>query len=125
MKEAYRGPCLAKYEEWWQKNPPAIPTPVQMIDVDMNARGVYGSVSVESCLHGPQQYVESNGNDDRYQSFSLRWQWAPTNMQDWPQSVLFLDVQRMGGGFRCKRTTIYSPPSSNQGGGLTYSGSIS
>jgi hypothetical protein len=125
MKEAYRGPCLAKYEEWWQKNPPAIPTPVQMIDVDMNARGVYGSVSVESCLHGPQQYVESNGNDDRYQSFSLRWQWAPTNMQDWPQSVLFLDVQRMGGGFRCKRTTIYSPPSSNQGGGLTYSGSLS
>lgn len=126
MKEAYRGACLAKYEEWWQKNQPVIPTPVQMIDVDISARGVYGGVSVESCLHGPITYVEQNtGNDDRYQQFFLRWQWASTNIQDWPASVLFLDVQRMGGGFRCKRTTIYSPTNSNSGGGLTYSGTLS
>jgi len=110
-KEAYRGACLAKYEDWWQQTAPTVPVPVQMIDVGISIGGVYERIDIEPCLHQAINYFEQNfgGRDDRYENFSLRWTYAPTNYTDWPPFVFFLDVQRMGGGFRCKRTTIYRP----------------
>lgn len=122
MKEAYRGACAARYEEWWQKTPPSIPAPVEMIDVGISIGGVYNRVDIEPCLHGPVEYFEiNNGQDDRYEDFNLRWTYAATNLEDWPPFIFFLDVQRLGGGFRCKRTTIYRPLNSSLGGGLSYS----
>ena len=121
-KADYRGACLARYEEWWQKTVPTVPTPVQMVEVGISIGGVYQRIDIEPCLHEAVTYIEqNNGNDDRYEDFYLRWTYAPTNYTDWPGSVLFLDVQRMGGGFRCKRTTIYAPSASNTGGGLSFS----
>jgi hypothetical protein len=121
MKAAYRGACAAKYEEWWQKLAPSIPALVEMIDVGVNIDGVYKSINIEPCLHDRIEYTEINtGGDDRYEDFNLRWTYAPTNYKDWPAFVFFFDVARLGGGFRCKRTTIYRPNNYNIGGGLTY-----
>ena len=121
MKASYHGPCAAKYEEWWQKTPPSIPSPVEMIDVGININGVYQRIDIEPCLHPSITYFETNsGSDDRYEAFDLRWTYRATNFTDWPNFVFFLDVARLGGGFRCKRTTIYKPSRLNDGGELLY-----
>ena len=91
------------------------------IDVGVSIGGVYQRIDIEPCLHPAITYIEINpGSDDRYEAFNLRWTYQATNYTDWPSFVFFLDVARLGGGFRCKRTTIYKPSNLNNGGELLY-----
>lgn len=123
MKEAYTGESRAKREEWWQLDPPSIPTPVELIEVGVSIRGVYSTIEIEPCLHAAIGYIEDNraGNDGNFQKFYLQWVYAATNYTDWPGYITKLDVAPMGGGYRCRRTTIYSPPASASGGELSAS----
>lgn len=125
-KARYTGPCRAKYERWWQKNAPPMPNPTEMVAVGMYAAGVYRTIDLQPTLHPYVRYWEQQLStaDPKYQRFELLWEWAATNLTDWPSAIVHIEAKMAGGGFECMRTTIYSPAEGSIGGDLTFTSNL-
>lgn len=118
LKAAYTGDVQVAYSEWWQKSEPSPISAIEMIPTSIHIPREWSEdISIPECLHplfevtegiigGPFPYT---GSSSLVGIQTARYSVPATNVTDWPDEVVKLDVDPYMGGFKCVKRVVQKP----------------
>jgi hypothetical protein len=110
IKKGFSGPQLASVTERWQKSPPTVTPPVNMIPKGIIFKSPLFSLDIPPCLHTAQEFHCNIGTQDPDWEMQYYAKYFPaTNYPDWPDSIKWTTVRPHRGGYLVTETTLNKP----------------
>ena len=118
VREPYSDAVRVVKRLWQQKTVPVFDDPVAMIPTAASIKGANQTFVLPETLHtavsfGELELVASYGGSNFYYHQMVFWTVAATNLTDWPDTIVRLDVQYVKGMFRCEENTYFKPTSTS------------